>query len=318
MTIEAKLFKLDMTDYHAVLGCSLAADPKQVRQRYLKIARQLHPDSLREASAEQKLLASELLSKMVNPAYEALGNEKKAAEYRVLLKLKLKLLVDQSGAIAPQSPAAAKLLNTRRLESEYTNALQKIAASQFDDLAQIENAIGELSELNAVYLMRQESAAAKDDPSARRAPTAGAAPTAQTPAKTSSKARQPEIIERYFSRAQEFESQGDYSRAILELREVIAAHPKSASCHGYLSSLYLQSGQATLAKIHAKQALAFDPKNSLAKGVQKKLDAHAARSAAGNGAAHAAKASSPKAGGKKAGGEASGGLLSGLFGGKKR
>lgn len=308
MTISAGLFKLDITDYHAVLGLSLAAEPAQVRKRYIKIARQLHPDSLRDASAEQKHIASELLSKMINPAYEALGNEKRAAEYRVLLKLKQQFLVAQPGAIAPQSEAALKLLKPRSLERDYASALDKVAATQFDDLSQIEKAIGELSELNAVYLMHQGAALQK---TAQAAPQATVT-AAKASAPTSSKPRQPEIIERYFSRAQEFEAQGDYSRAILELREVIAAHPKSAACHGYLSSLYLQSGQATLAKIHAKQALSFDPSNSLAKGVQKKLDAHAARSGAG-GAAQTA-----KSGGSKASGAASGGLLSGLFGGKKR
>ena len=101
MTITAGLFKLDITDHHAVLGFSLSADPKQVRKRYLKVARQLHPDSLLEASEEQKRMASELLSKMVNPAYEALGNEKKAAEHLVLLKLKQQQLAAQPDAIAP-------------------------------------------------------------------------------------------------------------------------------------------------------------------------------------------------------------------------
>ncbi len=309
MTITAGLFKLDMTDYHAVLGFSLAADYKQVRKRYLKIARQLHPDSLGDASAAQKRMASELLSKMVNPAYEALGNEKKAAEHRVLLKLKQQALAAQPGAITPQSKAAAALLNTRNLESEYASAVQKIAATQFDDLANIENVIGHLSELNAVYLMRKGSEVKPEErPSRdRAAATSLAQMPAQAPAVPFAKSRQPEVIQRYFRRAEEFESQGDYSRAILELREVIAAHPQSAPCHGYLSSLYLQSGQATLAKIHAKQALTFDPGNSLAKGVQTKLSAHATKAATGRGKAS-----------KTGSGQAGGGLLSGLFGGKKR
>ena len=76
MTTTAGLFQLDMIDHHAVLGFSLVAEPKQVRKRYLKVARQLHPDSLREASDEQRRLAGELLSKQVNPAYETLTQDK--------------------------------------------------------------------------------------------------------------------------------------------------------------------------------------------------------------------------------------------------
>ena len=315
MTITAGLFKLDMTDYHAVLGCSLAADPKEVRKRYLKIARQLHPDSLREASAEQKQLASELLSKQVNPAYEALGNEKKAAEYHALLKLKQKILVAQPGAIAPQSEAAKLLLTARNYDNAYAEALPKMASAQFDDLTQIESVTGDLSELNAVYLVRQATATAKTDAKPARATSASAQTANPAPAARPKSSSQPEIIERYFSRAEEFESQKDYARAILELREVTAAHPKSAACHGYLSSLYLQSGQATLAKIHAKQALAFDPSNRLAKDVQEKL----ARVPAGaSGATRAPKSNSAASGEKSGGGKSGGSLLSGLFGGKKR
>jgi hypothetical protein len=37
--IERGLFKFDFTDHHAVLGIPVNADVKEVRKRYLKIAR---------------------------------------------------------------------------------------------------------------------------------------------------------------------------------------------------------------------------------------------------------------------------------------
>ncbi|MEO1445416.1 MAG: J domain-containing protein [Cyanobacteria bacterium J06635_11] len=307
MTINEGLFKLDVTDHHAVLGFSLSAEPKQVRKRYLKIARKLHPDSLRDASDEQKKLASELLSKMINPAYEALSQEKKAKEHHILLKMKQDQLVARPILLSAKTDVAKKLLGTSNLETDYSKALQEIAKTQFDDLARVDDAIAQLSELNAVYLMRKGNVGSKSASAASSGDTkTKAEETAEAPRR---RPRHEAIIESYLGRAKEFEYKKDYSRAILELREAIAAHPQSAPCHGYLSSLYLKSGQATLAKIHAKQALSFDAENEMAKKVQAKLDAQTAKATAGSGK------KGSKGGAAK--GAKKGGLLSGLFGGKK-
>lgn len=302
MTINEGLFKLDVTDYHAVLGFSLAAEPSQVRKRYLKVARKLHPDSLREASAQQKKRASELLSKRVNPAYKVLSQDKSAKEHQLLLKMKQQQLVARPILLSAKTAAAKQLLGTSNLEHDYTTSLQKITATQFEDLTQVETAIGEISELNAVYLMRKGNVGEKSTRSADK--RAISEPDTQKEAPR--RPRHEAIIESYLGRAKEFEYKRDYSRAILELREAIASHPQSAPCHGYLSSLYFKSEQTTLAKIHARQALAFDSDNEMAKTVQAKLNAKTAQRAATS-------KSSAKGSVKKGGG-----LLSGLFGGKKR
>ena len=255
MTTTEGLFKLDITDHHAVLGFSLAADPKQVRKRYLKIARQLHPDSLREASDEEKKLASELLSKHVNPAYEVLTQEKSAKEHSILLKMKQQQLVSRPILLSAKSESAKKLLGTSNLELDYTAAVNQLAKIQFENLSQVDSAINELSELNAVFLMRKGSVGQKKGRSAGDAAAKPAERSEEAPRRPKHEA----IIQSYLNRAKEFDYKRDYSRAILELREAIAAHPQSAPCHGYLASLYLKSGQATVARIHAKQALAFDP-----------------------------------------------------------
>ena len=264
-----------------------------MRKRYLKVARQLHPDSLREMPETQRQLASELLSKRVNPAYEALTQEKSLTEHYILLKMKQQQLIARPILFTAKSDAAKRLLGTGNLEADYTAALKKMTDVQFDDLAQVETVMGEISELNAVYLMRKGNMGEKNTRRAIAAPAPIASP------EPSRRPRHEVIIESYLSRAQEFDYKRDYSRAILELREAIATHPQSAPCHGYLSSLYLKAGQATLAKIHAKQALTFDPDNDMAKAVQAQLGARPAKLAS---AAKGAKG---------------GGLLSGLFGGKK-
>jgi curved DNA-binding protein CbpA len=303
MTINEGLFKLDVSDHHAVLGFSLAEEPQKVRKRYLKVARQLHPDSLRDADETQKKLASELLSKWVNPAYEALSQEKSSKEHALLLKMKQQQLVTRPILLSAKSEAAKRLMGSSNLDMDYAAALQAIAAIQFDDLTQVNQKIGDISELNAVYLMRKGNVGQKASNSLENGQKADAAADDQTPRRPKHEA----IIESYLGRAKEFEYKRDYSRAILELREAIAAHPQSAPCHAYLSSLYLKSGQATLAKIHAKQALSFDADNEMAKDVQAKLAA----------AARPSKGSAGAAGNKGGDGKKAGGLLSGFFGGKK-
>ncbi|MEL6353119.1 MAG: J domain-containing protein [Cyanobacteria bacterium J06627_28] len=307
MTTQAGLFQLDMTDHHAVLGFSLAAEPSKVRKRYLKVARQLHPDSLREVSGAQRQLASELLSKQVNPAYEALSQDKSMKEHKILLKMKQKQLMENASLVPLTSDVAKNLLESKRFEKDYESAIAQIAKTQYNDLNLVQDAINTLSELNAVYLRRQTIN--EPDSSANNQPSTGSSASDKADATAKPEPRrsyQSSIIESYLKRAEEFEAQKDYSRGILELREAIGSHPKSASCHAYLASLYLKSGQATLAKIHAKQALTFEPKNELAIKVQKRVD---------RGSANAAKGSqNSKASGSKKGG----GLLSGLFGGKKR
>ncbi len=302
MTINEGLFKLDVTDHHAVLGFSLAEDPKKVRKRYLNVARILHPDSFRDASDEQRRLANDLLSKLVNPSYKALSQAKSAKEHSLILTMKQQQLAARPILLSAKGDAAKRLLGTSNLDLDYAAALHKLAAIQFDDLTQVDVITGEISELNAVYLMRKGSVGAA---AAAPLPTAGGKPQAQEKAEEAPRRpRHEAIIESYMSRAKEFEYKRDYSRAILELREAIASHPQSAPCHAYLSVLYLKSGQATLAKIHAKQALHFDAENAMAKDVQAKLEkAQAPAKGSGKGAS------------KGAGG--GGGLFSGLFGGKK-
>jgi curved DNA-binding protein CbpA len=318
MTIQAGLFQLNMSDHHAVLGFSLAADPKKLRKRYLKIARQLHPDSLRDVSEAQRQLASQLLSKRVNPAYETLSQDKLAKEHEILLTMKQQQLVDSPELVLLKSDRAKHLLASRKLAADYAAAIEEIASTQFSDLGQVESIIGELSELNAVYLIKTKQSSASSLAASKSTAATAAKPAENAARPTRVRSSHATIIDSYIRRAKEFESQRDYSRGILELREAISSHPQSASCHAYLASLYLRSGQATMAKIHAKQALTFDSENQTAQTVQARIaesetQAGHKQSADKKGSAKTAKATAK--GSKKGQG---GGLLSGLFGGKKK
>ena len=313
MQVNRGLFKLDLVDHHAILGVSLDADAKQVRKRYLKIARKLHPDSLRSASDEQKQQASELLSKLVNPAYEVLSQEKASVEHKVSLKLKGQQLQKQPALLSLSTESSKKVANSNNIDYEYSNALKTLVADQYEALDTVMDAIGAISELNAIYVMRQGGAPVTAEPAATPS-TATASTTANVQAERttvkvkSASERRAELIRSFINRAKEFEYKGNFSRAIVELREAVKAHPQNPACHAELGRMYMRSNQLKMAGIHTRRALELDPENETATLVKKKLDRHGPDGASGSGSK----------GSKKPSGSGNGGFLGGLFGGKKR
>lgn len=321
MKLDAGLFKLDFEDHHAVLGIPVTADARSVRKRYLTIARKLHPDSLSGISDQAAQQANELLSKWVNPAYEALNQEKLFTEHQLMLKLKGQGLKRSPTPPDITSEAAKTLLQAPQVDMAYQQAVKALADQQYEQLSQVLEIIGQISELNLIYLYRTSEGPATPARSAPAAPSAHAAsasPNSQPPAAPPPRKPQTQasILESYIKRAQGFEAGRDYSRAVLEMREALKTYPSSARCHSYLASLYLKAGQATMAKVHAKRALDLHPEDEIAQAIQAKLEKTTPSTASGGGAAKPADRTKPPAKGKPE--DKGGGFLGGLFGGKKK
>lgn len=313
MKIEQGLFKFDFTDCHAILGVALDADSKQIRKRYLKIARKLHPDSLGGATAEEKQQASELLSKMVNPAYEKLTQDKAATEYKIVLKMQGQKLKQQANSLTLESDSAKELVKTSNVEAAYSSSLKSLADAQYQSLADVLSVTGQISELNMAYLARTAGDGGAAAPAAAAsAPTSGPgaalAPTAPGAAPVSPRQQRVSIIDRYLNRAKEFEAKKDYSRAILEMREAIQTNPNHAGCHSYLANLYLQAGQATMARIHVKRALEINPQDNLAKMLEPRVNKSGSSTSTTKGSQK----------GSQGNAKSKGGSLFGLFGGKRK
>jgi tetratricopeptide (TPR) repeat protein len=176
------------------------------------------------------------------------------------------------------SQVAQTLLKAPQLDTAYRQAVNTIAVTQYDQLDQVAERVAELSELNLVYLYRtsdRDPGAAPPTPGPAAAP--GATPPAPSAPSTAAatpppyRQTQATILASYLKRAQEFERDGDYHRAIVELREMLKTYPNNAQCHSYLASLYLKAGQTTMARIHAKRALEIDPNDTTAKAVHQQL-----------------------------------------------
>ncbi|MEB3292285.1 MAG: DnaJ domain-containing protein [Synechococcales bacterium] len=316
--LQRGLFTTDFSDHYAVLGVPIGADAKEIRKSYLKIARRLHPDSTAIVSETDKQLAAQLLSKLVNPAWEILSNDQQRQEYTLLLKLKGQAAARNPSAIAHLGGLAQKVMETKPLAHAYRSAAQEISGQQYELLDQALELIEQLSEVNLIYLARSEgdfqpstvapapSAPPTEHPtpSATPAAAAPATPSAATP--TASTARH-SLAEPYYNRAEIAFRRQNYAQAILELRDAIKLDAKESRYQSLLGMVYLEQKQGTMARIHFDKALELNPQDPLALAGKQKLQGSAQTLTA----KATTKPADPMA-------KQSGGLFGGLFGNKKK
>jgi len=318
--IEQGLFQSDFTDHHAVLGIPIDAEAKDIRKRWLQISRRLHPDSLTGEDEAHKQAATEILSKLVNPAYELLKDDRERSEYLLLLKLKGKQAIQQQAMNQLVTNAAKTLLQDKDPGKRYREVLRQLSTQQYDTLDGIVGVTGQISELNLAYLMRMESqggikvsaATATTTTSVRSAaPASSSAAPAPAPAPVQTKVS---ISDQYYRRAEEFLAKKSYAEAIKELRDALKLEPTNARCHTLLGTVYLAQKQNTMAKIHFQQALKHNPQDSKARDGLRQLG-HALADAAAGQATTGGKTAQKS--GTKPDKSAGGGLFGRLFGGKK-
>lgn len=304
--IDRGLFKLDFTDYHAILGVSIDANPKAIRKRYLGIARRLHPDVCRSDNSE---LAQALLSKLVNPAYAKFSNEREYADYSVLLRMIGKRVQQELNQMTLNSDRAKALLDANNYEAAYQNAIAELTANQYEDLDRTPEIVGELSELNFAYLYRREQGNTgwpqdRDKQSKRPA-------TPPPPPRPSTNT----FVEQYLQRARSLMEQKNFAQARKELQDALKLEPENSRCHGLMAMVYIKQNEVkpaklnlTMANSHATKALKLDSKEPIALEARKTLNRIVARS---SDSGSKPKTKPPKKSDK-------GGGLFGLFGGKNK
>jgi curved DNA-binding protein CbpA len=350
--INKGLFTLDFVDHHAILGLPIGADPQDVRKRYIKVARRLHPDSFITASEADKQLASQLFGKLINPAYDELFIEAKRKEYllNVGYKSQQAFSEKQRFPVSQFCEEARKLIKVPNLESEYRQAVKAMADKQFDDLALALESIGHLSELNLIYLVRKEAAGAPR-PYASATPPPPPPPAGQPqgqPPTTTMPTHPPtprplvsdpggdttiiqndgqrtSIVDGYLRRAQEYLNKKAYAQALLELRDGIRVAPKDSRCHSLTGLVYLRQNQATMARVSIKRALELNLQDPTALECRRQLEKAGHKielGSSGSGSSTMGTSTTSaniKGKGKgKDGGKESGGLFGGFFGGKKK
>jgi curved DNA-binding protein CbpA len=305
-------------DHYAVLGLEVDASAGDIRKRYMKLARLLHPDS---SGDMDKALASQILSKWVNPAYQVLSQEKERTDYCLLLKL-----VGQRANLEYDTSRLASTFSQDLLKAEdyatfYQSALQSLVESQYSPLDGAVTVVEQISELNLVFLLRRENVRSypggrSTNPGSSQnnvvpepiSPNASVEVKMKEPAEQTTSATD-NYVRQYVRRADELIAKNLFPGARQELQDALKLDPQNSHCHALMGEVYLRQNQPKMAKVHLTQALKLDPKNAMAlDGMNKlkKLEAQAAKTAQ-------PMAKTTQAGAKTT--ERRG--LFGLFGGKK-
>jgi curved DNA-binding protein CbpA len=325
--IDRGLFKFDFTDHHAVLGIPVNAEAKEVRKRYLNIARKLHPDSSKAATETEKKQASQILSKLVNPAYEQLSQSNNR-DYLVSLNHMGRRLASEGGKLTLASEAAKQLARSGpNLESLYRSSVHTLATQQYEALDQVLDKIAEISELNAVYLMLKGGSVKTDTgpkPAGAGSQPPGTGPKApgagvNTGSSVGSNSPLPDSgisrIGEYIRRAEGYLAKNNFAGAVLELREALKLDQNNSRCHTLLGVAYLKQNQATMAKVHINKALQLNPKDELALKGKQHLESLAQKNQGGK---QPPKASSQPESRKQPDQSSGGGLFGKMFGPKKK
>jgi curved DNA-binding protein CbpA len=309
LIIDGGLFKYDFIDHYAVLCVPVDANAGEVRKRYLKIARRLHPDSSALAKSDEKEIANELLSKLVNPAYEQLSLERNRSEYILLLSQIGKRLAQEAISVELTTETAKQLMNAPNLELMYKKEITKIAETQFAQLQKVSQLIAQISELNLVYLLRRAGGIVNKPQAATSTTNSNvtAPPPPPPPAP-----KENSLVAQYQKRAQTLIEGNQFTQAKLELQEALKLQPKNGRCHSLMAMIYLRQNQLKMAKIHFDNALKLDPNEELALEWKPKVDkvlgnqsgTNQVKKSADNGDAQPDKSGT-------------GGLFGGLFGKKK-
>ncbi|NEQ78303.1 MAG: DnaJ domain-containing protein [Okeania sp. SIO2C9] len=301
-TFEQGLFQFDFTDHHAILGVSLDAEFGEIRKRYMRVARRLHPDTCSFESETDKEFANQLLSKLVSPAYNKFSKEGDRAELFVVLKNIGNTVSQQRSQIKLTTDAAQKIAKAGDYKNLYQEALKELSDREYESLEKTLDIIGEISELNLAYLLRKSGSGVVKSPPPPKPPVNQEEPRAIKPP-----TKNP-LVEQACNRAQTLISNKNYAKAISELKGALKFEQNDSLSHALLGFCYFQQKQGTMAKIEVKKALSLNPQEPKALEVKKLLE----QAAAGNKRPNKLKDK------KETKSDKGGGLFGGIFGGKKK
>lgn len=269
------------TDPYAVLGVSVTADDRRILKRYHQVAKRLHPDVQDDASLEQNDFANQALSKLVNPAYQRLKQEKQRSEILAMLRFKVRRLV-REGQFQPQRKESQHLQTVPEAEVDtvYEHTLQQISATQYDSAEDFTACTHRISELNLVYFQRKMGepiirakrvGMMKVPSNGQSAPPNDGRSSQTTTGQGATVDSAPAYADRHYQRAREYLKAKHAPAAIQELRDALKLEPKNSNFHSLMGQAYLLNKLPGMAKVHFKQALRIDPNNVVAQKYARQL-----------------------------------------------
>ncbi len=289
------LFRYEVKDYYSILGVPIDASARDIRLRYLKIAYQLHPDTCHLDTPEGKENASQILSKLVNPAYENLFKDNLRKECQLILSEVGRRLATDEYQVDIVTDTGKKLYAKEdNYDSFYKEMISKLATDLYGDIDKVKTKIALISELNLVYLIRSKQDESKpkrakiatstlhDTPSSvtessakkTEVPTENNQPQSTTVNNETSKKVEDKSnsrVQKILTNAQRHQEMGNPEQGIIELREALKLESDNPTIHGLLACLYLQQGNLPMARIHSKKGIALNGEDTYVKQSQTEL-----------------------------------------------
>lgn len=253
------------SDHYAVLGLSVTADDRRVLKRYRTVAKQLHPDMYQMSDEGTQTLASQILARLVNPAYQKLKQDNGRAETMATLRFRVRRAAKDT-PLNPSGELAKRLMTvpSHSLDTLYEEAIAELAQHQYNPLEQFESITQQLGELNLVYLHLKMGEPLLREKRSGIVPQKEARPIQFVAVDPSDRPSELTYAQRHYQRSQEYIKKQNWSMAVQELRDAIRLEPEESQYHAVLAKVYLMQNLQGMAKVHFRQALKLDPKNQLA------------------------------------------------------
>jgi curved DNA-binding protein CbpA len=266
-----------LIDPYAILGVSVNADERQIIKRYHALAKQLHPDKYINSDNPDDELASLILSRLINPAYQQLKQAKKRLAIVGELRSKASVLDPQTIAelqtavnlqITPMSVQEANLV--------YEQAIASYVEIQYKSLAKSYQITKQISKLNLVYLSLHRKNTLQPPLLPKISTSTASVSIVPRPEvkkvdlnlpKSPVKDTKPTHInyaQRNYERAVEYGQQAKWGLAVKELRDAIKLEPNNSDYYALLGVIHFQQNFPGMAKVYIRQSLKLNPKQPLA------------------------------------------------------
>jgi curved DNA-binding protein CbpA len=255
--IDKGLASYGISDHYAVLGLPMNSETTQIRKKFLKLAKILHPDVFGK-TPEEKETATKYFSKMVSPAYQLLNSDRERGEYLATLRMFAQGKKQKAETPTLSSEIAQKLYRIPH-EITYKQYVEEVAPKQYESLDSILEHTATLSELNLVYLFTQTSPSFSSVSAA--APTTNQPVNAET-APVAKPAQSPAL--RNLNMAELFIGKKEWTEALKELIGAERLDPNNAKVYALRGLVQMNQNAAAIAKSSFQKALKLDPKEPTA------------------------------------------------------
>jgi len=238
----------------------MTAEAAQIRKKFLKLAKILHPDVFGRTS-EEKETATKYFSKMVSPAYQLLNSDRERGEYLATLRMFAQSKKQKEETPTLSSEIAQKLYRLPH-EITYKQFVEQVAPKQYESLDSILEYTATLSELNLVYMLTQPSLSFTSGNSNVVSPASTTVNQETNPVMPPTPAASPAL--RNLNMAELFISKKQWTDALKELISAEKLDPNNAKVYALRGLVQMNQNVAVIAKASFQKALKLDPKEPIA------------------------------------------------------